>query len=367
MSPTVHLIVKELSKKRTGSAKQFRPPSQASSSRSSVCSHPVPSAPRVGNSNGTPSSHSKSGHGGSHRHRRGEPGSHSTKPATGNDSDSDAAAEADVEADTTHDGDGADSVSVPGEDVTLSTPSDVDASDFMWYNIGFTVESGETLVIQGPSGVGKTTLLRAIAQLTDYDHGVIYLEPDNQRHGNDNDDENDQGEAGSGTAPDLSPQAMGVPQWRSRVMYVPQYPAIFPGSPLDFFFKIKQFSTHVAKPTWDDPVEIGNAWGLPEECWCSEWRNLSGGQAQRAALAIAVACKPDVLLLDEPTSALDPTSAREVERTLRDYTCLWVTHDPNQAHRVGDRIMKLQLDAGCTIEPNTPRESNGSLTSQSDL
>ncbi|KAJ1968077.1 hypothetical protein H4R35_006526, partial [Dimargaris xerosporica] len=128
--------------------------------------------------------------------------------------------------------------------LAVPTPDDVDRSEYLWYDIHLDVEPGDTIVIQGPSGVGKTTLLRAVAQLTDYDAGSLYL----CHH---------------------TPQSLGIPVWRSRVMYVPQQPAILPGSPLDFFFKVKQFQSHWGKEQWDDPVEIGARWGLNEEYWCA--------------------------------------------------------------------------------------------------
>ncbi|KAJ1966944.1 hypothetical protein IWQ62_002150 [Dispira parvispora] len=217
--------------------------------------------------------------------------------------------------------------------ITLSDEENTPA-DYLWYDVHFTLNPRDTIVIQGPSGVGKTTLLRAIAQLTDCDSGTVLLRQQ-------------------------SPKEMGIPIWRSRVMYVPQYPAIFPGSPLDFFFKVKQFSAHTSKDYWDDPVDIANRWGLDEDLWCSEWRTLSGGQAQRAALAIAIATRPDVLLLDEPTSALDPQSTRLVEDTLRDYTCLWITHDPQQAERVATKYLDLRLDGSCEFREAKSPSNHG--------
>jgi len=68
---------------------------------------------------------------------------------------------------------------------------------------------------------------------------------------------------------------------------------------------------------------------------------LSGGEAQRAALAVAVSRKPTVLLLDEPTSALDPATMAEVEASLAGQTAIWVTHDDAQAERLGGRRLSL--------------------------
>ncbi|KAJ1652185.1 hypothetical protein IWQ61_007416 [Dispira simplex] len=220
--------------------------------------------------------------------------------------------------------------------ITLSDEEN-NPTDYLWYNVRFTLNPRDTIVIQGPSGVGKTTLLRAIAQLTDCDSGTVLL----QQH---------------------SPKEMGIPIWRSRVMYVPQYPAVFPGSPLDFFFKVKQFSAHTSKDYWDDPVDIASRWDLDQDLWCSEWRTLSGGQAQRAALAIALATRPDVLLLDEPTSALDPQSTRLVEATLRDYTCLWITHDPHQAERVATQFLDLHPDGSCEFREAKSSANHGQTT-----
>jgi ABC-type iron transport system FetAB ATPase subunit len=89
-----------------------------------------------------------------------------------------------------------------------------------------------------------------------------------------------------------------VPIWRSRVMYVPQRPSVHPGTPLDFFNMVKKFASQKNKKKIDDPVQIGIQWNLSESHFNEKWSNLSGGEMQRAALAIAVALNPDILLLD---------------------------------------------------------------------
>jgi putative ABC transport system ATP-binding protein len=76
--------------------------------------------------------------------------------------------------------------------------------------------------------------------------------------------------------------------------------------------------------------------------------NLSGGEAQRVSLARTLANAPEVLLLDEPTSALDDISARGIEDLIlsiireRQMTCVIVTHNTEQAHRIADRTMVLE-------------------------
>jgi putative ABC transport system ATP-binding protein len=85
--------------------------------------------------------------------------------------------------------------------------------------------------------------------------------------------------------------------------------------------------------------------------------NLSGGEAQRVSVARTLANAPEALLLDEPTSALDDVSARGIEELVlsiireRRMTCVIVTHNTAQAHRIADRTMILQAGKLVAIDP----------------
>jgi len=85
--------------------------------------------------------------------------------------------------------------------------------------------------------------------------------------------------------------------------------------------------------------------------------NLSGGEAQRVSLARTLANAPETLLLDEPTSALDETSARGIEELVLDIirerrmTCVIVTHDTAQAHRIAERTMVLEAGKLVRVGP----------------
>ncbi|KAJ3067745.1 hypothetical protein HDU99_003401 [Rhizoclosmatium hyalinum] len=172
--------------------------------------------------------------------------------------------------------------------------------------------------VHGPSGCGKTTLLKAIA----------HLQPTSP---------NSRITLNGQTAPQT-----GIPQFRSKVLYVPQRPALLEGTPQSFVQTVRQFKAQASTPNrggqaGPDPVAIGRKWGLDDGVWTREWHQLSGGEGQRVSLAIAVSLEPMLLLLDEPTSALDPQTTLLVEDTLRHLNCIWITHSPEQEERIRTR------------------------------
>ncbi|KAL0091178.1 ATP-binding cassette transporter [Phycomyces blakesleeanus] len=191
----------------------------------------------------------------------------------------------------------------------------LDDGRWLFKDVNIKLDKGDVLVLRGQSGAGKTTLLKALAELIPYTTG------DSKLFGK-------------------TPDEYGIPQWRSHVMYVPQRPAIHPGTPLDFFEMIKKYSSQKGK-TFGDPVKIGMDWNLSESHFRERWSHLSGGEMQRAALAIALALNSEILLLDEPTSALDPESTLLVEESLKTRTCVWITHNPQQEERVATQSLVL--------------------------
>ncbi|HEY4097490.1 MAG TPA: phosphate ABC transporter ATP-binding protein [Baekduia sp.] len=178
-------------------------------------------------------------------------------------------------------------------------------------------EDGIT-VLQGPSGAGKSTLLRLLNRLEAPTAGTVRY----------------RGE-------DLV--GRDVLAHRREVGMVFQAPVLFPGTIAD--------NLAVARPL-DAPEALLERAGLPASFLTREAGTLSGGEAQRACLARALGTRPRVLLMDEPTSSLDPAAARLIEELARHLAAegvpiILVSHDREQARRLGDRI--VELDEGRVV------------------
>jgi ABC-type iron transport system FetAB ATPase subunit len=170
-----------------------------------------------------------------------------------------------------------------------------------------TVAPGECVCLSGPSGAGKTLLLRSIADLDPHE-GRVFLD-------------------------DVDSLTVDAPSWRQAVGLLPAE---------------SQWWWDTVGPHF--PVVDGErleALGFGEEVLAWEVSRLSTGERQRLALLRLLVNRPRVLLLDEPTAALDPSSAGQVEALLGDYRreakapVLWVSHDAAQAERVADRRYEI--------------------------
>jgi putative ABC transport system ATP-binding protein len=187
------------------------------------------------------------------------------------------------------------------------------------HDVSLRLAADGVTVLQGPSGSGKSTLLRLLNRLEAPTDGTV------RYHGE-----------------DLAER--DVLAHRREVGMVFQAPVLFPGTVAD--------NLAVARPV-DPPADLLERAGLPAAFLTREAGTLSGGEAQRACVARALATRPRVLLMDEPTSALDPDATLVIERLARDLAAdgipiVLVSHDTEQAKRVGDR--RVRLAAGRVIE-----------------
>jgi molybdate transport system permease protein len=187
--------------------------------------------------------------------------------------------------------------------------------------VGLAASPGETIAVVGPNGSGKTTLLRVLAGLQPCTGTVVM----------------------DGT--DVS----GLPSHLRPVGWVPQDGALFPHLDArdNVAFGIGGRRGRRAADRWLDLVGVGD---LADRRPAA----LSGGQAQKVALARALAREPRLLLLDEPMAALDASARVDVRRTLRRHLAdfggvtLLVTHDPVDALSLADRV--LALDGGRLVQ-----------------
>ena len=204
-------------------------------------------------------------------------------------------------------------------------------------DISFSVQKGEVLAIIGPSGGGKSTLLRCCTLLETLDSGIL-------RYG-DLQVTNADGEYTSKDAPAKARQHFGLVFQNFNLF--PHYTVLQ---------NITEAPIRVQKRNKADVLEEAHALiakmglrGKEDFVPC----DLSGGQQQRVAIARALAMKPSVLFFDEPTSALDPELTQEVLKVIRDLaeehmTMVIVTHEMTFARDVADHL--IFMDGGFIVE-----------------
>jgi len=203
--------------------------------------------------------------------------------------------------------------------------------------ISFTIEKGNICVFVGPSGCGKTTILRMINRLVEPTGGSIYIDGENIME-------------------------TDADQLRRRIGYVIQQIGLLPhrtiGQNVGLVPRLLKWPEDRINKRVMELLEIV---GLdPRETARKYPYQLSGGQMQRAGVARALAVDPPIMLMDEPFGAVDPIVRghlqdeflrlqQEVKKTI-----CFVTHDINEALKMGDYI--VVLNAGKLVQKGTPLE-----------
>jgi general L-amino acid transport system ATP-binding protein len=203
-------------------------------------------------------------------------------------------------------------------------------------DINVTVERGERIVICGPSGGGKSTLLRCINRLEDWQLGRIVVD-----------------------GIELTEDPKQILAVRRDVGMVFQQFNLFPH--LTVLENCTLAPIRVRRMAKKDAEELAMRFltrvKIPEQAHKYPGR-LSGGQQQRVAIARALCMNPKIMLFDEPTSALDPEMVKEVLDTMvglasDGITMLVVSHEMGFARQVADRI--IFMDDGQIVEVDTPK------------
>lgn len=175
----------------------------------------------------------------------------------------------------------------------------------------FELAAGQCITISGPSGSGKSLLLRMLCDL-DPNTGDILL--------------------------DGAPRAgMSAPAWRAQVVYQPAEPAWW----------LPSAGAHFKPGQLPRVHELLPQLNLSAKLLEQDVTRLSTGERQRMALIRSLACQPKVLLLDEPTAALDPESVSATEALLHQelsggLSLIVVTHSTTQAQALGSRRMIMR-------------------------
>ena len=203
------------------------------------------------------------------------------------------------------------------------------------HDVSLTIEPGELVVILGPSGCGKTTLLKLTNRLYEVSSGTISVDGED--------------------ITTLAPTA-----FRRRMGYVIQQTGLFPhlriADNVAVVPKLLRWDKARINRRVDELLELV---GLPPDTYRRRYpTQLSGGQQQRVGLARALAGDPRTLLMDEPFGALDAITRTRLQDELRrihrqfNQTIVFVTHDIDEAIRLGDRMVVMR--DGAVVQYDTP-------------
>lgn len=204
-------------------------------------------------------------------------------------------------------------------------------------DVSFTIHDGDVISVIGPSGTGKSTLIRCLNLLEKPTAGQIIFGGE-----------------------DITAKEYDIRKARQKMGMVFQSFNLFGHlavienlmlAPMDLLKKSKQ-------EAYNTGMELLRRAGLADKA-LSYPDELSGGQKQRVAIARTLCMDPEVILLDEPTSALDPTMVSEVQAVIKDLskcgkTMVIVTHEMNFARAISNRV--VYMDEGGIYEEGTPEE-----------
>lgn len=218
---------------------------------------------------------------------------------------------------------------------TIKLRQEYDGRDVL-KEVNLRIERGEVFSLIGPTGTGKTTLLRLLDLLEIPASGTIYFDGVDVTRSH--------------------RERLGA---RRRMAFVQQRPVVFTMSVYDNVacgLRWRHESNRVIRPKVESVLELVRM----ADCQNRDARTLSGGELQRLAIARALVTAPELLFLDEPTANLDPVSISKIEEVLghiiREHktTVVMATHDMSQGQRLAGRIGVLMN--GEILQVGSPSE-----------